>query len=72
MGVFSHLDLKKYEEEDLEELLEVFPDLLEMTSEQLDRAASDLYWKAQHLYDEVMRLESQADTIRKYMELTEK
>ena len=72
MGVFSHLDLKKYEEEDLEDLLEAFPDLLEMTSEQLDQAASHLYWKAQYLYDEVMRLESQADTIRKYMELTEK
>ena len=72
MGVFSHLNLKEYEEEDLEDLLEVFPDLLEMTSEQLDQAASHLYWEAQRLYDKVMRLESQADTIRRYMELTEK
>lgn len=72
MGKFSELDLELWEEEDLEDLLEMFPNLLEMTHEQLDRAASDLYWEAQRKYAEVTSLESKADTIRKYMELTGK
>lgn len=72
MGVFSYLNLRAWEEEDLEDLLEMFPDLLEMTHEQLDQAASDLYWEAQRKYEEVTSLESKADTIRKYMELTGK
>lgn len=72
MGVFSYLNLRAWEEEDLEDLLEMFPDLLEMTHEQLDQAASDLYWEAQRKYEEVNSLESKADTIRKYMELTGK
>ena len=42
-----------------------------MSNEELDHAATELYWRAQGLLDEVNRLESQADTIRRYIEILE-
>lgn len=70
MGKFSNLDLKWYEEEDLEDLEEEYPGLFDKTPEELDEMASELYWKAENLYAEVARLESQADSIRLYLKVT--
>lgn len=70
MGKFSNLDLKWYEEEDLEDLEEEYPGLFNKTPEELDEMASELYWKAENLYAEVARLESQADSIRLYLKVT--
>lgn len=70
MGKFSNLDLKWYEEEDLEDLEEEYPGLFNKTPEELDEMASELYWKAENLYAEVTRLESQADSIRLYLKVT--
>lgn len=72
MGKFSNLDLKWYEEEDLEDLEEEYPGLFDKTPEELDEMASELYWKAENLYAEVARLESQADSIRLYLRATNK
>lgn len=70
MRKFSNLDLKWYEEEDLEDLEEEYPGLFDKTPEELDEMASELYWKAENLYAEVARLESQADSIRLYLKVT--
>ena len=66
MGKFSELDLKWYEEEDLEDLDDEYH-ISEKNVEELDVLASKLYWEAQSLYDQVTRLESKADAIRLYI-----
>ena len=68
MGKFSELDLKWYEEEDLEDLEEEFH-ISEMSIEDLDALASKLYWNAQSLYSTVTHLESQSELIREYIRL---
>lgn len=71
MGKFSELDLKWYEEDDLEDLDNEYH-ISEKSVEELIALASKLYWEAQGLYDQVTRLESQADTIRIYIRAIEK
>ena len=71
MGKFSELDLYWWEEEDLEELEDEFH-LTEKTVEELNTLATKLYWEAQGLIDQANRLESKADTIRRYLDLIEK
>ena len=68
MGKFSELDLKWYEEEDLEDLDDEYH-ISEKSVEELDMLASKLYWEAQSLYDQVTRLESKEDAIREYIRL---
>ena len=71
MGKFSELDLYWWEEEDLEDLESEFH-LTEKTTEELNKLATKLYWEAQGLIDQANRLESKADTIRRYLDLIEK
>ena len=68
MGKFSELDLKWYEEEDLEDLDDEYH-ISEKSVEELDVLASKLYWEAQNLYDQVTRLESKAEAIQEYIRL---
>ena len=68
MNKFSELNLKWYEEEDLEDLEEEFH-ISEMSVEDLDALASKLYWDAQNLYSTVTRLEGQSELIREYIRL---
>ena len=68
MSKFSELDLYWWEEEDLEELEDEFH-LTEKTTEELNTLATKLYWEAQGLIDQANRLESKADTIRRYLDL---
>ena len=68
MGKFSELDLKWYEEEDLEDLDDEYH-ISEKNIEELNELASKLYWEAQSLYDQVTRLESKAETIQEYIRL---
>ena len=72
MGKFSELDLKWYEEEDLEDLEAVYQGLFDKSREDLDKFATQLYWKAQNLIEEANSLESKADVIRTYLGATEK
>jgi hypothetical protein len=37
-----------------------------MTNEELDHLSRKLYWNAQSLYDQVIRLESEAENIKLY------
>ena len=70
MGKFSELNLKWYEEDDLEALEEEYH-ISEKSIEELKALASDLYWEAQGLYAKVTDLESQADAINEYIRLIE-
>lgn len=70
MGKFSELNLAWWQEEDLEDL-DVEFHISEKNIEELDKLATELYWKAQNLYSTVTRLESQADAIRDYIRLIE-
>lgn len=72
MGKFSELDLKWYEEEDLEDLEAKYPGLFDKLREDLDKFATQLYWKAQNLIEEANSLESKADVIRTYLDATER
>lgn len=72
MGKFSELDLKWYEEEDLEDLEAEYPDLFDKSREDLDKFATQLYWKAQNLIEEANSLESKADVIRTYLSAIER
>jgi hypothetical protein len=71
MGKFSELDLKWYEEEDLEDLDDEYH-ISGKTTEELNKLATKLYWEAQGLVDQANRLESKADAIRRYLDLIEK
>ena len=76
MGYFSNLDieyidiLSDWELEELDDIEEEYH-ISKMTYDELDQLASALYWKAQHLNNEVNRLESWSDSIRRYMYVIE-
>ena len=68
MGKFSELDLRWWDEDDLEDLDEEFH-ITEKTVEELNTLATKLYWEAQGLVDRANSLESKADAIHRYLEL---
>lgn len=72
MGKFSELNLRWYEEEDLEDLEAEYQGLFDKSREELDKFATQLYWKAQNLIEEANSLESKADVIRTYLDATER
>ena len=72
MGKFSELDLRWWEEEDLEDLKAEYPGLFDKSREELDNFATQLYWKAQNLIAEANSIESKADAIRAYLAATER
>ena len=50
-------------------MCEKYPDLDTMTDEELDHLSRKLYWDAQGLYDQVTRMESEAENIKLYKSL---
>ena len=69
MGRFSELDLELWQEEDLEDIFEEYPELENMNIEEMEKFAKKLYWEARGYIDTANRLESEADTIREYIRL---
>lgn len=68
MSKFSELDLKWWEKEDLEDLFEEHPELENMTIEEMNEFAKNLYREASYLIDRANFLEGQADTLRTYID----
>lgn len=60
--------LTDQQKEDIKDLLEEYPELVDMTDEELVVFSRKLYWEAQGLYDEVNRLKSKAETVTLYMQ----
>ena len=67
MGKFSALDLHRWLEEDLEDLFEEYPELNDMTIEQMNEFAHKLYQEAQGYIDQANSIENKADILRKYI-----
>ena len=71
MFQFQNL-LEDWEKDDLEELINNYPGVLDMDEEEVHKLARTFYSKARNLYDEVMRLERYADLLIKYSILLER
>lgn len=71
MGKFSELDLRWWEEGDLEDLEEEYH-ISELSLQELDKLATSLYWKAQYYIETANQLESKADTIRSYLRVIDR
>lgn len=67
MGKFSELDLHWWLEEDLEDLFEEYPELNDMTIEQMNEFARKLYWEVQGYIDQANFIENKADTLHEYI-----
>lgn len=61
--------LTEWQKEDLEDLQENYPNLDEMTDEELELLSRKLYREAQGLYDRVCRLESDAENIKLFIQV---
>ena len=59
-------DLSWYTKLDLIDLLEEYPNLFEMSAEELRKIVRDKYWIAEGYFDRGNRLESDAAAIEKY------
>lgn len=58
------LDLKWYEKDEIEDLIEEYPHLLEMPLNEIKKFKTELYWKAQGLIDRAYAIESKADALQ--------
>lgn len=60
----SNLDLQWWEKEDIEDLLEEYPQLLEMSLDEIKKLKTELYWESQGLIDRAYAIESKADSLQ--------
>ena len=58
----------KWEIEDIEMILEDYPDVKDKSDEELLNFARKLYWEAQGFFERAYCLEGTAETIKKYIE----
>lgn len=68
MGKFSELDLELWQEEDLEDVFEEYPELENMSIKEMEKFARKLYWEASGYIDKANSLECKADIIRIYIQ----
>lgn len=62
-------DLEWWEKDDIDSILEEYPEIKNMSLEDLKKFKSKLYWKAQSLIEEANRIESYSDTIQRILDL---
>ncbi len=62
------MTLTKWQKQDIEDLLEEHPELVDMSDEELVIFSRKLYWEAQSLYDRVNYLENYAENVILYMQ----
>ena len=72
MGKFSELNFHWWLEEDLEDLFEEYPELNDMTIEQMNEFVRKLYWEAQGCIDQANSIENKADAFREYIKAISK
>ena len=58
------IELKWYEKEDIEDLIEEYPRLLEMPLNEIKKFKTELYWEAQGLIARAYALESKANALQ--------
>ena len=62
------MTLTKWQTKDIQDLLEEYPELVDMSDEELVIFSRKLYWEAQSLYDKVNYLENCAESVTLYMQ----
>lgn len=60
----SILDLQWWEKDDIEDLIEEYPQLLEMSLDEIKKLKTELYWESQGLIDRAYAIESKADSLQ--------
>lgn len=60
----STLDLKWWQKEDIEDLLEEYSDLLYMSIDEIKKLKTKLYWESQYLIERANGIESKADSLQ--------
>ena len=63
--------MTEWEKEEIRDLLEEYPNLIEMSNLDLAAKARELRWNAARLYEECNRLDSNAEAIINFMKLRE-
>lgn len=58
------LNLSKWQKEDIEDMLEDYPNLLNMSVEELEVLSRKKYWEANGMYQTVCYMESQAELMQ--------
>lgn len=58
------LNLSKWQKEDIEDMLEDYPNLLNMSAEELEVLSRKKYWEANGMYQTVCYMESQAELMQ--------
>ena len=69
---FSELDLKWWEKEDLEDLFEEYPELNDMSVEQIEEFSRKLRRESQNYYDLSMTINTKADILQEYIKAIKK
>lgn len=71
MGYFSDkdIDLKWYQKEDIEDILEQYPEVINYSDEEIDKKIRELIWEAQGLYESSVRFENLADAMKLFKEV---
>lgn len=59
--------LHQWERESIDDLFEEFPELQNMTTDELKQKSKDFYLEAAGLYDRAKSIEAKADTIELYI-----
>ena len=70
LNIRNRDDLEWWEKDDIDSLLEEYPEIKNMSRDELDKLKSKLYWKAQGLIEESNRIESYSYTIQRVLDLT--
>ena len=70
LNIRNRDDLEWWEKDDIDSLLEEYPEIKNMSRNELDKLKSKLYWEAQGLIEESNRIESYSYTIQRVLDLT--
>ena len=66
---FDKTNLTKWKKDDLIDLLDDYPNLLEKSDEELETLSTNLYFKAQDLYERTNWIEQDAENIKLLMKI---
>lgn len=66
---FDKANLTKWKKDDLIDLLDDYPNLLEKSDEELETLSTNLYFKAQDLYERANWIEQDAENIKLLMKI---
>ena len=69
MLIFENLDLKWWEKQDLESLLEEFPNLHNMTDENIQKLGCEMYRQSQYYADIANTYDTKGDALYHYLRL---